>query len=613
MENLYGSLDQKQREIRLITLDPGSDDDPLCCSLEPVSLNKQPPYEAVSYVWGSSHPDRCKPIAVNKQLVPIPRNLEKALQNLRSPTSLRILWADAICINQSDDQERTHQVELMATIYKSASKVLIWLGSSNTESETAFAFIRSQKKLPVREYQQYMEENHDHYDTSFEALCKLLKRGWFTRVWTMQEFAFGPDPQMICGKDELDWNSFYELGWKDNNFRKYCLEENYASPLIAYFQNAQEYWSIVSTRHTIRQCSGVGYQLHYLLHATAHFAASDPRDRIYALLGLSEHPFRQEIKPDYTQSKDEAYIKVVKCIIKIDKSLNILAFQASPRGLDDSPPEVPKPNDLGSWALNFDTLPSWVPDFSVSLSKHCRHLLPRDLEGPGMRDLMPPSLWVQYWATGPSRPIIGFSRDNTHLSVKGVRFGRVCEVVGPFGSLKSYLRQAEQCAGRAVPKSLPRRHLIRVLHRLLRPGKSLWRAVIADKDETGLVPAPLRYKTTIKAMLSEARIPASPTSHCANESPHLASVERSLQAAIANRRFFRTDYGFVGIGPSDMQEGDVVSVMFGADMPFILRSYGVFQTLVGAAYVHGIMRGEGVAYYDNLHHRGFPTWTFHLH
>jgi len=529
MENLYCSLDKKQREIRLVTLDPSSDDDPLCCSLEPVSLDKQPPYEAVSYVWGNSHPNRCKPIVVNKQLVPIPRNLEKALQNLKSPTSPRTLWADAIYINQSDEQERTHQVELMNTIYKSASKVLIWLGSSNAGSKTAFAFIRNQKNIPVWEYQQYMEENHDHYATSFEALCKLLKRGWFTRVWTVQEFAFGRDPQIICGKDELDWSSFYQLGWKDDSFRKYCLKENYSSPLITHFQKAQEYWGIVSTRQEIRQYSGFGYQLHYLLHATAYFAASDPRDRIYALLGLSNQEYRQEIKPDYTRSKDEVYIKVVKCIIKTDKSLNILAFQASPRSLNDSPPEVPDLNDLGSWALNFNNLPSWVPDFSVSLSKHCRHLLPRDLEEPRMRDLMPPSFWVQYWATGRSRPIVSFSIDSTHLSVKGVRFGRVCEVVGPFGSLKSYLRQAEQCARRAVPKSLPRGHLIRVLHRLLRPRTSLWRAFIADKDETGSVPAPPRYKTTIKAMLFKARIPASPTSHCASESPHLASVERSLQ------------------------------------------------------------------------------------
>jgi hypothetical protein len=102
-------------------------------------------------------------------------------------------------------------------------------------------------------------------------------------------------------------------------------------------------------------------------------------------------------------------------------------------------------------------------------------------------------------------------------------------------------------------------------------------------------------------------------SHCASKSPHLASVERSLQAAIENRKFFRTDYCFVGIGPSDIQEGDVVSIMFGADMPLILRSYSAFQTVVGAAYIHGIMNGEAVAKYRELYRLGCRTWWFHLH
>jgi hypothetical protein len=379
-------------------------------------------------------------MVVNKQLVHIPRNLEKALQNFKSLTTPRTLWADAICINQSNMKERTHQVELMAKIYESASKVLIWLSSSSTESQTAFAFIRNLKNIPVREYRQRMEESHDYYAISFQALCKLLKRGWFKRMWAVQEFVLGRDPHIICGKDELDWSSFYQLGWKDNNFREGCLEKNYSSPLIAHFQKAQEYWSIVSTRQKLLQLRDF-HHLHYLLHATTYFAATDPRDRIYALLGLGDLTCLQNIMPDYTLSKGEVYIKVVKYIINTDKSRNILAFQASPRSLNISPLEVPDVNDLGLWAPIFDDLPSWVPDFAVSHSKHRRHVLPPDLEDPRMKDQIPPEFWVQYWTTRFSRPIVNFSRDNTHLSVKGVRFGRVCEVVGPFrspGSLWSY-------------------------------------------------------------------------------------------------------------------------------------------------------------------------------
>ncbi|OCL01399.1 hypothetical protein AOQ84DRAFT_271200, partial [Glonium stellatum] len=67
---------------------------------------------------------------------------------------------------------------------------------------------------------------------------------------------------------------------------------------------------------------------------------------------------------------------------------------------------------------------------------------------------------------------------------------------------------------------------------------------------------------------------------------------RSLNAAIKDRKFFTTKAGFVGIGPDKIQKGNIVVVLFGADMPFILRPDGLLYKLVEAAYVHGIMIGE---------------------
>jgi hypothetical protein len=69
----------------------------------------------------------------------------------------------------------------------------------------------------------------------------------------------------------------------------------------------------------------------------------------------------------------------------------------------------------------------------------------------------------------------------------------------------------------------------------------------------------------------------------------LALVQRSLKARYTNRRFFRADYGFVGIGPDNIESGDLVTKVFG---PFMLRSFSVFSKIVGAAYVHSILREE---------------------
>ncbi|KAH8747378.1 hypothetical protein BGZ57DRAFT_725905, partial [Hyaloscypha finlandica] len=60
---------------------------------------------------------------------------------------------------------------------------------------------------------------------------------------------------------------------------------------------------------------------------------------------------------------------------------------------------------------------------------------------------------------------------------------------------------------------------------------------------------------------------------------------------ISSRRFFRTNYGLVRIGPDNIKNGDLISIVFGADMPLILRPFGKFHKLVGATYIHGVMNG----------------------
>lgn len=113
---------------------------------------------------------------------------------------------------------------------------------------------------------------------------------------------------------------------------------------------------------------------------------------------------------------------------------------------------------------------------------------------------------------------------------------RVSKVIGPFNSPELYLQKAKQSTSRAALENLPHGYLHRVLHRYFRPLASMWRVFIADKDWTGRVPAPTWYRG------------------------HNQSYAR-----------------FIG----DRQDG--------ADMPLILRSFGVFYEIVGAAYVHGVM------------------------
>ncbi|KAF1989031.1 HET-domain-containing protein, partial [Aulographum hederae CBS 113979] len=112
---------------RLIELWPAANfEAPPECYLHPVNLDANPPYDAISYCWG--HPSEKLPIQANGSPIRIPSNLSDALRYLRSPTEVRVLWADALCINQGDDKERGHQVAQMGRIFWQADKVHAWLG-----------------------------------------------------------------------------------------------------------------------------------------------------------------------------------------------------------------------------------------------------------------------------------------------------------------------------------------------------------------------------------------------------------------------------------------------------------------------------------------------------
>ncbi|KAH6863056.1 heterokaryon incompatibility protein-domain-containing protein, partial [Alternaria alternata] len=114
------------RSIRVLDLAPGTWDEPVNCSLRTVHLDDDDPrYEAISYAWGD-HNDR-KPVICNGYAITTTRSLFEALQRFRHVNTTRTLWADALCINQADGDEKTLQVRLMSYIYTKAVRVLVWL------------------------------------------------------------------------------------------------------------------------------------------------------------------------------------------------------------------------------------------------------------------------------------------------------------------------------------------------------------------------------------------------------------------------------------------------------------------------------------------------------
>ena len=163
--------------IRLLRLLPSAKDEQnLRCELLEYPIQSSDtvfhPYEALSYVWGSE--DKPKSIIVANQYLNITQSLYTALLRLQNHTCPRIVWVDAICINQANNKEKESQIPLMAEVYAKATRVVVWLGEIEDDSNEALNAIRvtaenstslSKTQLPV------------------QAVSTLLERSWFSRVW----------------------------------------------------------------------------------------------------------------------------------------------------------------------------------------------------------------------------------------------------------------------------------------------------------------------------------------------------------------------------------------------------------------------------------------------
>lgn len=139
----YPSL-VKDNKTRLLILEPGSFKEALKCRLKGVVHLEEHPYEALSYFWGKS-PGRIIE-SFSGKIIQITANLEAALRRIRHTTKSRLLWVDAICIDQSDFIGRSRQVEIMQEIYASAKRVIIWLGEESVRDSLAFKSLIQLKK-----------------------------------------------------------------------------------------------------------------------------------------------------------------------------------------------------------------------------------------------------------------------------------------------------------------------------------------------------------------------------------------------------------------------------------------------------------------------------------
>ncbi|KAH7394789.1 heterokaryon incompatibility protein-domain-containing protein [Pyrenochaeta sp. MPI-SDFR-AT-0127] len=196
---LYSPL--RRSESRLIHLHPGQWSDPISLTLQPFSL--QPPelpfFEAVSYTWDD--PMITTPVTCSGMTIQVMKSVENLLRRFRLAADTRLLWVDAMCINQEDLQERNDQVRAMDIIYQRASRVLIYLGEADDYSDSAMDAI-AERKPSTSSIQKMVLDFFEH-------------RKWFSRVWVLQEVALADCALAICGSKCVLWANF-PAWWAQN-------------------------------------------------------------------------------------------------------------------------------------------------------------------------------------------------------------------------------------------------------------------------------------------------------------------------------------------------------------------------------------------------------------
>jgi hypothetical protein len=340
----YKPLDFSRFETRFLVLvdRPADTSQPLIFSLKSGSLSCPPKYRALSYCWGDvSHTST---IEIDGKPVQVSRNLVEALYNSDPDDDVMYLWADAICINQADLYEKMYQVKLMGQIYSKAEKVIVWLGTEAPYSSLASELLgqvqrnrelshpgftlhtgaasAEKRQMGRSELEGTSLRNfdpefakairwHDHPTRALQGLRELLERPYWERVWIIQEIAKAGEVKIYCGKLRLNLETMISAArsLKDLTGRSRTL-----LAAIDIFR-AQEQHRIDGTHRM---------SLLQALVASRHSLATDQRDKVYAILGLTSDGVDLVPTPTYADSVKDIFQGLTTAIIASQRPGNIL-------------------------------------------------------------------------------------------------------------------------------------------------------------------------------------------------------------------------------------------------------------------------------------------------
>ncbi|KAM0248558.1 hypothetical protein ACHAQJ_009407 [Trichoderma viride] len=328
---------------RLLHLRCGSVSQPIECKLSTTQVSNADFYEALSYVWGPE--ENLETLFLCGRKFRVTQNLYSALSALRLPDQDRILWIDALCINQSDTAEKGTQIPLMGEIYTNAARVIPWLGWPTDDMEPGLRWLddlaKSEESKPTDDikpgfcwlHSLVKSEGFKYYDfpkrcsrSDTRKMFKLIQDSdYWDRAWIVQEVALARDLRLQCGHYSIPYDIFRKAGETDAITFSCTLLTDPSAPdqtiALSPFRH-----HVISPGSKIASKITVESYLKYLTNKKC----VNPQDCVFAFYNLFS-PELQEHLPsprDYCQPLPSLILKTISAMISTENSLYAITIRS---------------------------------------------------------------------------------------------------------------------------------------------------------------------------------------------------------------------------------------------------------------------------------------------
>ncbi len=535
----HPSLPKSNTWIRLLEILPAVDPSTrIQCRLFGTALEEAPPFAALSYVWGNMTDGKAV-IMVEGHAFHVSMSQFILLRSMRSRNEdlHPAIWIDALCINQQENEERQAQVKIMGDVYAQAREVVVGLSNDDGSGDKGVHILADLASCisslncsnPTGKALSLARQKILEVDLAgnWGHVLEIFQHPWWTRAWIIQEIVRGIRAVILFGTMSFNFNIIEQVMLADG-FIKQVLREAKSSNLAA-IERSHGWLSAKEVVHTRLEYRRNGeFPLPLLLWRFKDRVTIDPRDRIFAFLGLCNQSGLDSLRISYELTPEEVSFQTSQWILQNFKPLDVLSIRSAY-----------ETGQISHWS-------SWF------LPLHLKTTTRRPLN-PGL--FIRADSFAIYSAAGTEHRSILVAEDQT---IQGVTFDEILCVLGPptFDMTKKQ-HLIDLCKEISkIQSSGP------IKGSNQKTVESRWRTLLANQWPLG---------TRLGTSTSDGVVV--PPQNEDEEKALLEIIDIHFNLyQLEGRRVVITSGGRLGLALQEVLPGDSIVILPGGALPYVLRS-----------------------------------------